>query len=284
MLQVAVFVDAGYLFAQGSALLSGQKQSRQTIQLAAQEALAALCRAAEEAAPNARLLRIYWYDGLLRGNRPTAEQSTLANSPRTKLRLGMVNSQGQQKGVDSLIVTDLIDLARNNAISDALLLAGDEDLRIGVQIAQTFGVQIHLLGIKPSRGSQSPDLIQEADTHQEWDEATIQRLMSVTLGMPPDTAIQAVGSAAEEEGSTEFSDGLIKQEIATTLAAESEIMLHQYLTAYRVAPGTVPVELDRPTLGRLGAKVGRRLERDEVRHFRKLFCEHLQARCDEAPK
>lgn len=284
MLQVAVFVDAGYLFAQGSALLSGQKQSRQTIQLAAQETLAALCRAAEEAAPNARLLRIYWYDGLLRGNRPTAEQSTLANSPRTKLRLGMVNSQGQQKGVDSLIVTDLIDLARNNAISDALLLAGDEDLRIGVQIAQTFGVQIHLLGIKPSRGSQLPDLIQEADTHQEWDEATIQRLMSVTLGMPPDTAIQAVGSAAEEEGSTEFSDGLIKQEIATTLAAESEIMLHQYLTAYRVAPGTVPVELDRPTLGRLGAKVGRRLERDEVRHFRKLFCEHLQARCDEAPK
>ena len=46
---------------------------------------------------------------------------------------------GRQKGVDSLIVTDLIELARNHAISDAVLLAGDEELRIGVQIAQSLG-------------------------------------------------------------------------------------------------------------------------------------------------
>jgi hypothetical protein len=30
-----------------------------------------------------------------------------------------VNSSGEQKGVDSLIVTDLIDLARNRGITDA---------------------------------------------------------------------------------------------------------------------------------------------------------------------
>lgn len=280
VLQVAVFVDAGYLFAQGSALLAGQKQPRQNIQLIAEEALSALCRTAEEVAPNARLLRIYWYDGLLRGNRPSADQLTLANSPRTKLRLGMVNSQGQQKGVDSLIVTDLIDLARNSAISDALLLAGDEDLRIGAQIAQTFGVQIHLLGIKPARGSQSPDLIQEADTHQEWDEAVIERVMSVTLGAPAEVAAQAASTATDQAASAEFSDDLIQQEINTTLASESEVVLHQYLTAYRVAPGTVPAELDRPTLGRIGAKVGRRLEREEVRHFRQVFCARLQEECD----
>lgn len=196
----------------------------------------------------------------------------------------MVNSQGQQKGVDSLIVTDLIDLARNNAISDALLLAGDEDLRIGVQIAQTFGVQIHLLGIKPARGSQSPDLIQESDTHQEWDEVIVTRVMSVTLGAPTEVVAQAASAMTEEGASAEFSDDLIRQEINTTLAAESEVVLHQYLTAYRAAPGTVPAELDRPTLGRIGAKVGRRLERDEVRHFRKLFCERLQQECDKVAK
>ena len=82
--------------------------------------------------------------------------------------------------MDSLIVTDLIDLARNKAITDALVVAGDEDLRIGVQIAQTFGVQIHLLGIKPARGSQSLDLIQESDTHHEWDESVVSRFLTVT--------------------------------------------------------------------------------------------------------
>ena len=64
-----------------------------------------------------------------------------------KLRLGQLNSEGQQKGVDSLIVTDLIELARNKAISDAVVLTGDEDIRVGVQIAQSLGVRVHLLGI-----------------------------------------------------------------------------------------------------------------------------------------
>ena len=33
MLQIAVFVDAGYLYAQGSVLIAGQKQSRTAIEL-----------------------------------------------------------------------------------------------------------------------------------------------------------------------------------------------------------------------------------------------------------
>jgi uncharacterized LabA/DUF88 family protein len=55
--------------------------------------------------------------------------------PDVKIRLGYINGAGQQKGVDSLIVTDLIELARNQAISDAYLVSGDGDLRVAVQIA-----------------------------------------------------------------------------------------------------------------------------------------------------
>ena len=58
----------------------------------------------------------------------------------------------------------MIALARNRAISDAVLVSGDEDLRVGVQQAQEFGVRVHLVGIKPGRGSQSLFLLQEADT------------------------------------------------------------------------------------------------------------------------
>lgn len=64
-----------------------------------------------------------------------------------KVRLGFVNSVGEQKGVDSLIVTDMIALARNRAISDAVLMSGDEDLRVGVQQAQELGVRAGCLGI-----------------------------------------------------------------------------------------------------------------------------------------
>lgn len=279
MLQIAVFVDAGYLYAQGSSLLSGQKQPRQAIQLSTQEALAALHHIAAQVAPGARMLRVYWYDGLLRGGRPTTDQLAVANSARTKLRLGMINGSGQQKGVDSLIVTDLIDLARNKAITDALLVAGDEDLRIGVQIAQTFGVQTHLLGIKPARGSQSPDLIQESDTHHEWDETVIGRFMTVTLGAAPaPVAEQPV--EGEEQKLRGYSVDLVSQEIETTIGALTAEALAQALDAFRNAPGTVPSDLDRQTLGRLGAKVARRLEPHEVREYRQVFCDRLRTACD----
>ena len=113
------------------------------------------------------LLRIYWYDGAL-GRGLSPEHELLADSHDIKLRLGAISYHGKQKGVDSLVVADLIDLARNQAISDAVLLSGDEDTRIGVQIAQSLGVRIHLVGVKVPDGNQSRSLKQESDTSTEW--------------------------------------------------------------------------------------------------------------------
>ena len=103
---------------------------------------------------------------LSRGLSPEHEQ--LADSDDVKLRLGAISNYGKQKGVDSLIVADLIDLARNHAISDAVLLSGDEDTRIGVQIAQSFGVRVHLVGIKVPDENQSLSLMRESDTTTVW--------------------------------------------------------------------------------------------------------------------
>ena len=91
----------------------------------------------------------------------------------SKLRLGQLNSEGQQKGVDSLIVTDLMELARNKAISDAVIVTGDEDVRVGVQIAQSLGVRVHLLGFVGPKASQSISLQQESDTLEIWDKPKI---------------------------------------------------------------------------------------------------------------
>ena len=118
------------------------------------------------------LLRIYWYDAMRLG-RPTPEQVALADSDDIKVRLGQINAAGEQKGVDALIITDLAELARNQAITDAVLLSGDEDVRVGVVLAQQFGVRVHLIGIQPSRSNQSRSLMQEADTTSEWDRATL---------------------------------------------------------------------------------------------------------------
>lgn len=188
--RVAIFVDAGYLFAQGSALLAGQKQPRKLVRLDEKAAISELLVVANAAAAGVPLLRVYWYDGGLRW--PSAEQQILADMDHVKLRLGFLNSAGQQKGVDSLIVTDLIELARNHAISDAVLLSGDEDIRVGVQVAQTLGVRVHLVGIEPGRGSQSKNLRQESDTIHEMNKACVSKFLKVL----PKQAVPAVPVAA----------------------------------------------------------------------------------------
>ena len=210
--RVAVFVDAGYLFAQGSIELCGAKLARGDIALD-HDAVAAKLKTFAEAASKLPVLRIYWYDGTSQG--PTSQHITLAEQTDVKVRLGFVNSQGQQKGVDSLIVTDMITLARNRAMAECVLLSGDEDLRVGVQQAQEYGVRVHLLGIKPARGSQSLFLLQEADATHEWEASDLGSFLQCSPHVEP------VPASSEDAGTTGFqevADSL--EDVARQVAAE----------------------------------------------------------------
>ncbi|HRI65992.1 MAG TPA: NYN domain-containing protein [Polyangium sp.] len=173
--RVAIFVDAGYLFAQGSVLIAGEKLARSDLHIDHDKIVNFLDSLAWSIT-SLQLLRIYWYDGTSTG--PTPQQLALAYRRNVKLRLGFVNQHGQQKGVDSLIVTDLITLARNRAMADALLLTGDEDIRVGVQQAQEYGVRVHLIGIEPARDNQSGFLVQEADSVHELNKDQISAFLS----------------------------------------------------------------------------------------------------------
>lgn len=194
---MAVFVDAGYLFAQGSVALTGiASRERTWFWILPRSSKSSEMRPFSRA-KDASLLRIYWYDGTLGGARLTADQALLANQDDVKVRLGFLNNAGQQKGVDSLIVTDLIELARQKSIYDAVLLSGDEDVRLGVQIPQNYGVQVHLIGIAPARGSQSHQLMQEADTTTEWGEDIIRRFLSVRQSAAKAAAVKGKTTAPQ---------------------------------------------------------------------------------------
>ena len=172
--RTAVFVDAGYLFAAGSNLVVHERLARGELHLDHAGILRLLEQIVQEVS-GLPLLRVYWYDGT--SGVPTPQQLALAYQPGVKLRLGFVNQHGQQRGVDSLIITDLIHLSRNRAMADAVLLTGDEDLRVGVQQAQELGVRVHLVGIAPVRENQSSLLRQEADTLLELSREQVQAFL-----------------------------------------------------------------------------------------------------------
>jgi len=158
----AVLVDVGYLYAAAGEVLLGAKE-RKEYRVAADELIQALQKHAEERI-HGELLRIYWYDAA-RDRVPTVDQRVIAQLPWVKVRLGNLNARGQQKGVDAQIRSDLEALARHHAVSDTILLAGDEDMVPAVEAAQAYGVRIHLWGVEPPYGTnQAERLVWESDT------------------------------------------------------------------------------------------------------------------------
>ncbi|WP_067454193.1 NYN domain-containing protein [Actinomadura macra] len=158
----AIFVDAGYLYAASGALLLGCG-SRREYRVAAEKLIKALTSHADDQLLG-ELLRVYWFDAAPK-RQPTVDQRVIANLPLVKLRLGNLNAQGQQKGVDAQLRADLEALARHRAITDAVLLAGDEDMLPAVEAAQRYGVRVHLWGVEPTHGSNQAEwLVWESDT------------------------------------------------------------------------------------------------------------------------
>jgi uncharacterized LabA/DUF88 family protein len=174
--RTAVFVDAGYVFASGARLLAKEKLTRSQLHLDHERVLALLVKLTAELT-GLPLLRIYWYDGASSG--PNAAHVALAYRPNVKLRLGHVDEQGQ-KGVDSLLVNDLVTLARNRALAEALLWTGDDDIRDGVEQAQELGVRVHLLGIEPARENQAAALVQAADSARELSATEVKTFLSLS--------------------------------------------------------------------------------------------------------
>ena len=78
MERVAIFVDAGYLYAAGSVALVGSKQSRVNLSLNISKAIDKLKSMAKAKTGDCSLLRIYWYDGVSPQG-PSYEQQDLAN-------------------------------------------------------------------------------------------------------------------------------------------------------------------------------------------------------------
>ncbi|MEV0404824.1 NYN domain-containing protein [Actinoallomurus sp. NPDC050550] len=157
-----ILVDVGYLYAAAGDLLFGVS-SRRSYRVDAEGLIKALGEHAA-ACMRGELLRIYWFDAA-RDRVPTIDQRVVAPLPFVKLRLGNLNKHNQQKGVDAQIREDLETLARHGAVTDAILLAGDEDMLPAVEAAQTYGVRIHLWGVEPPYGTnQAERLIWEADT------------------------------------------------------------------------------------------------------------------------
>src|SRR6516225_1174327 len=86
------------------------------------------------------VLRCYWYEATVEGRR-SSEHNALADLPGVKLRLGRVRP-GRREGVEAEMHRDLATLARNHAVSDAVIVSAEEDLAEVVAEVQDLGLRV----------------------------------------------------------------------------------------------------------------------------------------------
>lgn len=274
----AIFVDAGYFFAAGAYAIAGNNVPRHNLGLiSAEETIKGLCEVGAKQTSNPSLLRVYWYDAM-NGPRPSMEQSAIAHLAGVKVRLGSLNNAGEQKGVDSLIVTDLIELARNRAISDAILISGDEDLRIAVQLAQTFGVRVHILAVGDAGKNVSSSLKMEADSLESLDSAWLNKNIKITGPAP--LAATSVSVTTTQPAKAASSNTLDQAAllVCKELLDETDMDALANLKAHLRASTTIPPEFDRKLIAKTAKVVNRRLSSDEMRKIRGLFVTSLRDR------
>jgi uncharacterized LabA/DUF88 family protein len=285
-MRVGIFVDAGYFFKRCALVALEQIVHRDDIELDINALLAELSAVRTDRTMS-QLLRIYWYDAAKHGQM-THSQLNLAWHDNVKVRLGSLSVDNQQKGVDSLIVTDLCELARNGAIVDAIVLSGDEDVRVGVQIAQTHGVRVHLLGIGPAGKSQSHQLMWEADTCTQWDETHVAKFVKFPKHerTPKVAAVaQAVPVTATGEPAAKpdpapkpvvqpLAAGALEQVVGVVVRQMSAAELNDAVRALEL--DIVPNDTDRQLLKASQGIVGRALDHPEKAAMRQLFKEEMR--------
>ena len=270
----ALFVDAGYLYAGVGRLIAGKTVKRHEVvvdhcplveRLTSEAAQLALqefrlpATAATVALDPLRFLRCYWYDGAP-DFIPSDDQRRIGALTNVKVRLGKLTKDGQ-KGVDGLIILDLITLAQDRAMDTAFLLSGDEDLREAVGRAQTAGVRVTLLGIPGTK--QASTLIAEADRHVILSE----ELWRGHVGLNSGAHGHMSQGSAHEPSSQTVSDhegtlaGIVRMVLDGWLNVAQQPEIAQTLAS----KPKVPVELDKQLLRKAAAVLGERVIPDKTR-------------------
>jgi NYN domain len=178
----ALFVDAGYVLADGGMAVHGTRR-RDSVSWDYPGLLQFFGNLATERT-HLPMLRCYWYEATVEGRR-SAEHDALADLPGVKLRVAKMRP-GRREGVEGEIHRDLTTLARNKAVSDAMVVTAEEDLTQVIADVQDMGMRVTLLQIaSDGSATASRALRQECDDFVEVSAADLRPYVELISGAEP---------------------------------------------------------------------------------------------------
>jgi hypothetical protein len=178
----ALFVDAGYVLADGAMAVHGTRQ-RDSVSWD-YAGLVKLLTGVSRDRTGLPMLRCYWYEATVEGRR-NSEHNALADLPGVKLRMGRMRP-GRREGVEAEMHRDLTTLARNHAVSDAVVVSAEEDLAEVVAEVQDLGLRVIIVHIAADGNwTISRPLRQECDDIVEITAAHLRPFVDLIAGAEP---------------------------------------------------------------------------------------------------
>ena len=282
MNRFVIMVDAGYLLRQAIEIVSNKaSNSRAALHISDPARLIQILLEKSRSTLNLEgkeLLRVYWYDGVM-SNGFSTQQRALIGVDDVQFRAGTINGRGQQKGVDSLIVTDLIELISHRAVCDAVLVTGDSDLAVGIEVAQKRGVRIAVLGVEDLASGvvhhQSFEITSRADRVGMLGRADLLQVFSFSPAFPANAQQPALAPLADSTiASAPASDSANAGNTMLQAAVKEFIAQRTDSLSNAVDPSTqrIQSEVDKALLHHVFVALGRRhLSEDEKIQTRLVF-------------
>ena len=202
----ALFVDAGYMLADGAMAVHGTRR-RESVSWDYEGLVQLLGNLARDRT-GLPLLRCYWYEATVEGRR-TAEHDALADMPGIKLRLAKLRP-GRREGVETEIHRDLTVLARNRAVGDAVVVSAEEDLAQVLSDVQDLGLRVTIVHVTvDGNWTISRSLRQECDDIMELTSAHLRPYVELIPGAAPARADEQypAGALSARSASNGHSNG-----------------------------------------------------------------------------
>src|SRR6201992_2185156 len=140
------------------------------------------------------LVRCYWYEATVEGRR-TAEPESRVASRGITLRLAK-RRPGRREGVETEIHRDLTVLARNRAVSDAVVVSAEEDLSQVLSDVQDLGMRVTIVHVSvDGNWTISRSLRQECDDIMELTSAHLRPFAELIPGAEPSRADEQYAAA-----------------------------------------------------------------------------------------
>ncbi len=178
----ALFVAAGYVLADGAMADHGSRPQEVAWDYAG---LLTFLTSLARDRTGLPVLRCYWYETAA-DSRGATEHEALASIPGVKLRLPPAQP-GRREGAEADMRRDLITLARNRAVSDAVIVGAQEELGPVIADVQDLGVRVLLVHIPADGGGTAPrSLRQECDDVIETPAASLRPFAHLMAAAGPD--------------------------------------------------------------------------------------------------